>query len=134
MFLCLIKHYAIKMCREVKAPCSAFSNSTFSGGFTPWRLYPLLKFSSAPAGRETGWGPDSVQGYLCGLSAHGYSLRLALSGRLILKRIINVIQPERRGNSTLYQTSLLQTQKVLILVLLRYEDMNWIQSFLVNIG
>ena len=98
------------MCREVKALCSASSNSAFSGGFTPWRLYHHVKFSSDPAGREAGWGPNSVQGYLCGLSAHGYSLRLALSGRLILKGIINVIQPKRRDNSTLYQTALLQAE------------------------
>jgi hypothetical protein len=68
------------MFREVKAPCSAFSNAAFNGRFTPWRLYPHLIFSSAPTRKEAGWGPDSVQGYLCGLSAHTHSLHVELSG------------------------------------------------------
>jgi len=97
-------------------------------------VYTPMYNSLRPPLRERSGGALTVQGYLCGLSAHGYSLRLALSGRLILKGILNVIQPERRGNSTLYQTALRQAQKVLILIFLRYEDMNWIQSVLVNIS
>jgi len=68
------------MCKEVKAPCSAFSNAAFSGRFTPWRLYPHVKFSSAPPGKEAGWGPDSVQGHLCVISAYRHALHLGLSG------------------------------------------------------
>jgi hypothetical protein len=117
------------MCREVKAPCSAFSNASLLGASTPMSnsLRPLL-------GKSAGGALILCRDICAVFQPVGIYCILRYLDWLILKGSINVIEPERTGNSTLYQTALLQAQKVLILILLRYEDTNWIQSVLVNMS